>query len=48
AHLDELRNVIRQIQNNTWPGFYKPYISPALLKATQMKSEPDQDEQDDF
>ncbi|CAG8680230.1 27239_t:CDS:2, partial [Racocetra persica] len=41
AHLDELRKVVKQIQNNTWPGFYKPYISPVLLEAIQMKSELD-------
>ncbi|CAG8541699.1 25563_t:CDS:2 [Gigaspora rosea] len=44
THLDELRKVVRQIQNNTWPGLYKPYISPVLLDAIQMKSEPDEDD----
>ncbi|CAG8614626.1 8709_t:CDS:2, partial [Gigaspora margarita] len=41
---DELRKVVRQIQNNTWPGLYKPCISPVLLEAIQMKSEPDEDD----
>ncbi|CAG8657489.1 24460_t:CDS:2 [Cetraspora pellucida] len=44
AQLDEFRKVVRQIRNNTWPGFYKPYISPVLLEAIKMKSEPDQDD----
>ncbi|CAG8698621.1 4945_t:CDS:10 [Dentiscutata erythropus] len=47
AHLDELCKLVRQIHDNTWPGLYKPYISPELLKAIQMKSiKLDQD--DDF
>ncbi|CAG8651708.1 30618_t:CDS:2 [Gigaspora margarita] len=36
---DELRKIVKQIQNDDWPGTYKPFIPDTLLKAIHMSNE---------
>ncbi|RIB09220.1 hypothetical protein C2G38_2146675 [Gigaspora rosea] len=47
AHIVELRKIVKQIQNNDWPGTYKPYISDTLLKAIRMSNENSNEDKND-